>query len=220
MQPINRAVVFDRRQPHLHWSAIIAGTICSIGFWILLQLLGLGLGLASVDTTDTGSLRSAGIGTTTWSLISPLIAMFFGGMLAGRLAQTYDRKLAAGHGVVMWALTSILGLSTIMWLVSQIAQGAAAMDRVGSGAIRGSDATMDRLSAADSTGKALAIVGLSLLLSLIAAAIGALVAARPSRHSGTAAQQRGAHETEQGYAPPLEVSTAPYGTPVAPLPPR
>lgn len=231
MQPtINReAVMTDRRQPVLRWSAVIAGALCSVSFWILLQLVGVGVGLASVDTSDYGSLHSAGVGTTTWSLLSPLLAMFLGGMVAGKLAQTYDRKLAAGHGLVMWAITSILGLSTTLWLVSMIARGAAAGDRAGLDRMRDTpDWTTDRLAAADSTGKALTIVGVSLLLSLITAAIGAMIAARPPRRSGNAGPHRGVHHTEQGYsAVPVEpaASTAPYGTPMAgpgvpPLPPR
>jgi MFS family permease len=228
MQPtINReAILIDRRQPILRWTAVLAGAVCSIGFWIVLQFLGVGIGLASVDTTDSSSLHSAGIGTTTWSLLTPLIATFLGGLLAGKLAQTYDRKLAATHGVVMWAITSILGLSTTIWLASMIARAAA--DHAGLDSTRDSTSwTTDRLTMADSTGKALAIVGSSLLLSLITAAVGAMVAARPPRRSGTEGPYRGVHRTELGYSPPIEptTSTAPYGAPVSepavpPLQPR
>lgn len=127
MQPtITRETVpVERRQPILRWSAVLAGAACSIGFWILLQLLGVGLGLAAVDVDDIRSLRGAGAGTTLWSLVSPLIAMFFGGLIAGHLSQTYDRKLAGTHGLVMWALTSIVGLVATIWIMSMVASGAA-----------------------------------------------------------------------------------------------
>jgi hypothetical protein len=129
MQPtISRETVWsdvDRRQPRLRWSAVFAGTVCGVGFWMLLQLLGLGIGLAAVDVGDAESLRGVGVGTTVWSLVSPLIAMFFGGVLAGKLAQTYDRKVAAVHGLLMWAITSIVGLCATIWIVAMIATGAA-----------------------------------------------------------------------------------------------
>jgi hypothetical protein len=129
MQPtISRETVLidgDRRQPRLRWSAVFAGTVCGVGFWMLLQLLGLGIGLAAVDAGDAESLRGVGVGTTVWSLVSPLIAMFFGGVLAGKLAQTYDRNVAAVHGLVMWAITSIVGLCATIWIVAMIAAGAA-----------------------------------------------------------------------------------------------
>jgi hypothetical protein len=102
---------------------------------MLLQLLGLGIGLSAIDVDNAGSLRGVGVGTTVWSLVSPLVAMFCGGLLAGRLAQTYDRKNAGAHGLVMWAMTSILGLCATIWVVTGIVagavQGAAAIDATG-----------------------------------------------------------------------------------------
>jgi len=97
---------------------------------MLLQLIGLGLGLCAVHNAE--SLRGVGAGTAIWSLVSPLVAMFLGGLIAGRLAQTYDRKVAGVHGLVMWAITSILGLCTTIWLVAMVAAGAA---RAGGAAI-------------------------------------------------------------------------------------
>lgn len=126
MQPtISReTVLIDRRQPALRWSAVFAGVACSAGFWILLQLLGLGIGLAAIDVDNAGSLRGVGLGTTVWSLIAPLIAMFLGGLVAGRLATTTERKIAGMHGLVMWALTSIVGLWATIWIVTAVAGGA------------------------------------------------------------------------------------------------
>jgi len=220
MQPtINReTVLIDRRQRTLRWSAVFAGTLCSIGFWILLQLIGVGLGLTAADASDTRSLHTAGVGTTTWSLVSPLIATFFGGIIAGKLAQTYDRKLAAAHGLVMWAITSIVGLCATIWIVSMIARGAAMADRAGFDFDGGTTSTLgDRIAAVHDTGKALTVVGVSLLLSLITAVLGAMLALRRTRGSGDGLH-RGVRTTEPGLSPtaPLgEVpsSTAPYGTP-------
>jgi len=118
-------VLIDRRQPALRWSAVFAGAVTSVGLWILLQLLGVGLGLSAVDVHSVGSLRNAGVGTTAWSLVAPLIAMFVGGIVAGTLAQTADRKLAGAHGLVTWSLTSVAGLWATIALASMIAGGAA-----------------------------------------------------------------------------------------------
>ena len=85
MKPsISRETVIDRRQPYLHWSAIFGGALLATGVWILLQVLGTGVGLSAVDTSDASSLRGVGIGTGIWSIIAPLIAMFVGGLLVGR----------------------------------------------------------------------------------------------------------------------------------------
>jgi hypothetical protein len=314
MQPtISReTVLIDRRQPKLRWSAVFAGAICSIGFWILLQLIGVGIGLASVEVDDIQSLRGAGVGTTVWSLISPLIAMFFGGLIAGKLSQTYDRKVAGAHGLVMWALTAIVGLVATISIVAAVAQGAMrhrrvmlatdpwgqrepAMNPIGvdtgellgpindrlaaqrkptitepqldaalrgvvrSGIARGNfdqellidqlvantrlsradaaeierqiEAQLDIsgtqphavehraqravLDAADATGKALATAGFSLLLSLIAAVGGAMLALRrPRRHGEGTTRTRST--TDPGYAPSNDpvTTTSPYPTPM------
>jgi hypothetical protein len=339
-QPISReTVLIDRRQPTLRWSAVFAGAACSIGVWMLLQLLGLGLGLAAIDTDDVRSLHGASIATTAWSLIAPLIAMFFGGLLAGSLAHTYERRLASVHGVVMWAITSVVGLCATIWIATMIAAGAtrgrAAFDATGhmrswaidrddtglssvlgvdadellgpinqrlsgqgkpaltpaqldaalrgvarSGIARGdfdqellvdqliantrmsradasdaerqiearlamqggrSDAQNGRadapasrsdaarphelehrvehatLGAIDTAGKALASVGFSMLLGLIAAVAGAVLALHRPRH-GDRGPHRGVRTTEPGYAtPPVESSaTAPYPAPTIP----
>lgn len=104
---------------------MFAGAACSVGFWMLLQVLGLGIDLAAVDVDNARSVHGVALGTTVWSLVSPLIAMFLGGIVTGKLAQTHDRRLAAGHGLVMWAITSILGLCATLWIVTMIAAGAA-----------------------------------------------------------------------------------------------
>jgi hypothetical protein len=94
----------------LSWGAIFGGTFVALGVWILLLTLGLALGLSSVDSTDPGSARSAGIGTGIWSLIAPLIALFVGGMVASRTAGVVDKMGGALHGAVLWGLTTLAGV--------------------------------------------------------------------------------------------------------------
>src|SRR5690606_15493372 len=100
MKPISRETIVDRRQPQMRWGAVLAGTALAIGLWVLLHILGVGLGLAVIDTDDAGNLRGIGIGTGIWVLIAPLIAMFLGALLAGFLSGTRDSKVGAMHGSV------------------------------------------------------------------------------------------------------------------------
>lgn len=94
----------------LSWGAIFGGTFVALGIWILLYALGLALGLSSVDPSDPGSARSAGIGTGIWSLIAPLIALFVGGLVAARTAGVVDKMGGALHGAVLWGLTTLVGI--------------------------------------------------------------------------------------------------------------
>ena len=184
MRPIARETILDRRQPALRWSAVIAGATVAVATWVVLQLIGMGAGLAAIDLDDTtGSLRGIGIGTTLWSILAPLIAMFVGGLVAGRLATTFDQKVGAAHGFVSWAIASLAGVLAVAWLVSAIAGGAVKMAY---GQLPTSDSVMvdpslraDELAdATDKTGKILLGAGVTLLLGLGAAVGGGALAAR------------------------------------------
>ena len=130
--------VFERDQAaaytssRISWRAIMAGATVSIGVWILLHVMGLAAGLTSIDPHSPGSLRAAGIGTGIWSAIASLLALFAGGVLAGRIAGPVDRLGGALHGAVLWGLTTIAGLFLVVWAAGMVVQGAA---RVGSSVV-------------------------------------------------------------------------------------
>ena len=182
MRPITRETIIDRRQPALRWSAVFAGSAVGVALWLLLQLIGMGAGLAAVDVDDTGSLRNAGIGTTIASMFAPLIALFVGGFVAGRLASTYDPKVGATHGFVTWALAALTGVVSVMCLVSALAHGASTYAYQ---QLPADDITIDPslragelAKAADQTGKILLGAGITLLLGLGAAVGGGVLGAR------------------------------------------
>lgn len=116
----------------ISWRAITAGAIVSVGLWILLHVMGLAAGLTSIDPNSPGSLRAAGIGTGIWSTVASLLALFAGGVLAGRIAGPVDRLGGALHGAVLWGLTTIAGLFLVIWAAGVVVQGAA---RVGSSVV-------------------------------------------------------------------------------------
>ena len=116
----------------ISWRAITAGAIVSVGLWILLHVMGLAAGLTSIDPNSPGSLRAAGIGTGIWSTVASLLALFAGGVLAGRIAGPVDRLGGALHGAVFWGLTTIAGLFLVIWAAGVVVQGAA---RVGSSVV-------------------------------------------------------------------------------------
>jgi hypothetical protein len=211
MQPITREII-DRRQPAVRWSAIFAGTAVAVGLWILLQIFGMGAGLAAVDTDRLGSLRGVSIGTTVWSLLAPLVAMFIGGWVAGKLAGTFDDRLGMLHGVIVWALTAVLGVLATASLVSALASGVAHSHAViYDGSVGDYDTQHAVRTAADATGKALLAAGTSLLLSLGTALLGGLLAVRKYER-GDRSRSREDHTTVQTpvVPPPSGVDTAAY----------
>jgi hypothetical protein len=207
MQPITREII-DRRQPAVRWSAIFAGTAVADGLWVLFQIFGMGAGLAAVDTDRLGSMRGIGIGTTVWSLLAPLVAMFIGGWVAGKLAGTLDERLGMLHGVIVWALTAVLGVMTVVSLVGALASGVAHSSAViYDGTITDNQAQHAVRSAADATGKALLAAGTSLLLSLGTALIGGLLGVR-KLDRGDTPRRREEHTTVQTPVVPPPASAA------------
>lgn len=92
------------------WSSILAATAITLGVWLALHLFGMAVGLIAINPDDAGSLKGVGIGAGVWSLVAPIIALFIGGLVAGRAAPTINSANAAIHGAVVWALSSLLAM--------------------------------------------------------------------------------------------------------------
>jgi len=106
MKPFTRETVTDRRQPAVRWNAVIAGSLVALGTWVLLQLLITGAALTAIDADHVDRLGSYSIGTSVGSILAPLLAMFAGGLVAGRLASFYDGRVSAFHGALVWTIAS------------------------------------------------------------------------------------------------------------------
>jgi polyhydroxyalkanoate synthesis regulator phasin len=98
--------------------AVLAGAVVGVVVLFLLGLLGLGVGLATIDPAPAGGdspgVGTFGIGTAIWGIISFLIALFAAGWIAGRLAGNPKKLDGLLHGVVAWALTTLV----VMWLMT------------------------------------------------------------------------------------------------------
>jgi hypothetical protein len=140
----------ERTVSHVSWGAVFAGAFVGLGIWLLLHLLGMGIGMTAIDPQDTGSLREIGIGTGIWSLIAPLIGLFVGGLVAARVAGPMDRLVGAIHGAVLWALATMSALVLLaMFLGSVLGTVARAGGQVVStaGGVVGDAASADVLGA-------------------------------------------------------------------------
>lgn len=163
------------------WSAILAATAVAIGAWIVLHLLGISIGLITINPDDASNLKSIGIGTGVWSLIAPIVALFIGGLVAGRLAPTINTANAAIHGAVVWALSVIaacFSLFTIMQMMPGLLQPP---PELGPNVTTGADVATQRLQFADWAGKAMLAQVITALLGLGAAVLGAFVTVRHER---------------------------------------
>ena len=104
-----------------HWGAIFAGAVVALGVYILLALVGLGLGLSLFEPTDSDPMNGSLTTTAIWQFVSQLVALGIGGFTAGRLAGVLHSMGAMLHGVTVWALTTLLAV----YMATQAAMGIA-----------------------------------------------------------------------------------------------
>lgn len=94
------------------WSAVFAGIVMAFAAQLILNLIGLSIGAATMlgaSPTAVGFSLSAAI----WAGITGIIAAFVGGYTAGRLAGEPEMTTAGWHGLISWG-ASILVVALLM----------------------------------------------------------------------------------------------------------
>lgn len=108
--------------------AVIVGTIVALGLMVMFTLLGLAIGVASLEAVGQG----LGIGAAIYIVITQLISLAAGGFAAARFMSPADTSAAALGGAAVWALATLAitvgglsaGTSAISSSTSLVAQTA------------------------------------------------------------------------------------------------
>ena len=109
----------------ISWSAVFAGVLIAIVTQMLLTLLGLGIGLGTIDPLEESKpMAGLGVGSAIWYIISSLLSLFVGGWAAGRLASAPRRFDGIIHGVLTWCLTTLLTVYFLTTTIGSIIGGA------------------------------------------------------------------------------------------------
>lgn len=108
------------------WGAVFAGVIIVLAVQLLLSMLGLGIGLSTVNLTEGGTpnASSLGIGAAAWWGISYLIALLAGGYVAARLAPSRLSFGGALHGLLTWAFALLVTFYLLTTAVGGVIGGA------------------------------------------------------------------------------------------------
>lgn len=115
-----------KKYTHVSWGAILAGFAVALAILFLLNLLGVGVGLSTINPMqESHPLEGIGWGTIIWWTISNLIAIFIGGMIAGRLAGFTDKMDGAIHGAIVWCLYVLLTIWLLTAAVGNVFSGLA-----------------------------------------------------------------------------------------------
>lgn len=84
----------------VRWGPIFAGLFAAMSALVVLSLLGLAIGLSSVDAGDRPA--NFGIGAGVWGAVSALAAFFFGGWMAARTAARDREQNGLLQGAMVW----------------------------------------------------------------------------------------------------------------------
>jgi hypothetical protein len=109
----------------ISWGAVIAGVVLALVVQLLLGMLGLGIGMSTVDPAagDTPSAQAVGIGAAVWWVVTSLVALFIGGWVAGHLAGIPERLDGTLHGLLTWAVTTLFTLYLLSTAVGNLVGG-------------------------------------------------------------------------------------------------
>jgi hypothetical protein len=101
-------IFFDRST--FSWTSVLAGVVAALIVHVLLVMLGLGIGLLSVDTsTVTTSPVGVSWGAFLYWAISGIIAAFVGGWVAGAVSPAVT---GGAHGLAAWAVATLIVIGT------------------------------------------------------------------------------------------------------------
>jgi hypothetical protein len=115
------------------WGAVFAGIVVALVVQLMLNMLGLGIGLGAVgvNAPDNPDAASLSLVAALWWIAAGIIAAFLGGLVAGRMSGRPLRSTAGWHGIITWAGTTLV----IAWAVAASVGGllGGAFNAMGSG---------------------------------------------------------------------------------------
>ncbi len=109
----------------ISWAAIFGGVILVVAVQLLLSMLGAGIGLGTVNVNagSTPNASSLGMGAGLWWLVSSIISLAFGGYVAAWLAGIELRWDGMLHGLITWAIATLLTIYLLSSAVGSIIGG-------------------------------------------------------------------------------------------------
>lgn len=125
METSNKDTVYYKGIQETHikrisWPAIFAGTVIMLITLTLLSLLGVGIGLGSINPAkEINPFEGIGTGSLIWWVISNLLAVFAGAFVAANLTNAPYKLTGIYHGILSWSLYALI----LFWLMTTAVGG-------------------------------------------------------------------------------------------------
>jgi hypothetical protein len=110
----------------ISWGAVLAGVVIALVTQLVLNMLGIGIGAATLDPAsgDNPAASTFSIGAGLWFVLSGILGSLAGGFAAGRLSGKSKDSTASWHGLIAWALTTLLVFFLLTSTLGTIVGGA------------------------------------------------------------------------------------------------
>ena len=110
----------------ISWGAVFGGVMAMLVIQLLLNMLGVGIGLGMVEpwSGDTPPAEAIPVAAGLWWVVSGIIASLLGGMLAGRLSGRPKESTSGWHGITAWAVSTLIVVLFVGSVIAGIVGGA------------------------------------------------------------------------------------------------
>jgi hypothetical protein len=117
-----RTMIINR----ISWGAVLAGAVLALVVQLVLNLLGVGIGAATLNPTtgDNPSVTTFSMGAGLWFAVAGILAALAGGYAAGRLSGAPRESTASWHGLMAWAVSTMVILYLLTTTIGGIVGGA------------------------------------------------------------------------------------------------
>jgi hypothetical protein len=109
----------------ISWGAVFAGAALALVAQIILNMLGVGIGAATLDpgSGDNPAASTFSIGAGIWFAVAGILAALLGGYAAGRLAGKPKESTAGWHGLTAWAVSTLVLFYLLTTTISGLVGG-------------------------------------------------------------------------------------------------
>lgn len=142
----------------IRWGAIIAGVAIALSTEVLLNFLGMGIGLVSLNMS-VNSLTSFSIGALIWLGLSGIISMFIAGWVTSYLANTWCKFTVILHSILVWSFATLITVTVSATAGGALIGGATSIMRSSINAV--SQKAMQKLEDKNNKGDAGSYSGMS-----------------------------------------------------------
>jgi len=112
---------------NISWGAVIAGVVIALVTTLILNMIGIGVGAATLDPgAGDGAPRAStfSIGAAIWFGVASILASLIGGYVAGRLSGRPKESTGGWHGLTTWAVSTLVIFYLLTTTLGSIIGGA------------------------------------------------------------------------------------------------